>query len=236
MVFLGLVFLLKGPAEYTGFGLFVITLYFLSGVAGSFLKILKPGIILILFTLVLNMVFTPGRPILSMGPLVVTEEGLIHGLAMGFRLVYLIALSSLITLTTSPVRMTDGLELLMKPFKRIGLPAGELAMMMNIALRFIPTFWEETDKIIKAQVSRGADFNSRNIARRLRYLAALLVPLFVSAFRKADELSLAMEARGYAVGMERTSLYKLEYTFRDYLVFIGAVVVSVSFVAYKYIF
>ncbi len=233
-VLLWVIFLLEGPLEYTGFGLFIVFLYLLAGVSGSFLKILRPGLYLVLITLIINMIFTPGRVVLDLGLADITREGLIQGLTMGFRLVFLISMSSLVTLTTSPVRMTDGLELLLKPFKKIGVPASELAMMMNIALRFIPTFWEETDKIRKAQIARGADFDSWNLGRRIKYITALLVPLFVSAFRKADELSMAMEARGYTVGMERTSLHELKMNPRDYLVLTVFFISVAAFVINKY--
>lgn len=230
-----LIFLLKTPGEYVGFGLFLIILYFLAGVAGSFLRILKPGLYLIIFTVGLNAFFTPGHILINLGIAFITREGLVQGLTMGFRLLFLISVSSLVTLTTSPVRMTDGLELMMKPLKKVKVPVSELAMMMSIALRFIPTFWEETDTIKKAQVSRGADFESWHPAQRVKYITALLVPLFISAFRKADELSVAMEARGYFVGMERTCLYKLEMGWHDYIVLLlmGAVFIAINF--YKYL-
>lgn len=181
------------------------------------------------------MIFIPGNTVvLHLGLFTVSWEGIIQGITMGMRLLFLILLSSLVTLTTSPVRMTDGLERLLRPLKRIGLPSGELAMMINIALRFIPTFWEETERIIKAQVSRGADFDSRNIARRMKYLTALLIPLFISAFRRADELAMAMESRGYVVGMERSSLYKLEFSRRDYLALIITITSVVLFLGYRF--
>ncbi|HWI55375.1 MAG TPA: energy-coupling factor transporter transmembrane component T [Desulfobacteria bacterium] len=228
-----LVFLLKNPAEYATFVVFVILAYLTSGVARSFWKSLKPGFYLVIFTIILNAVFTPGEVLLSMGILKLSREGLIQGLTMGLRLLLLISLSSLVTLTTSPVRMTEGLEQLMTPLKKVNFPASELAMMMNIALRFIPTFWEEWDKIRKAQLSRGADFESWNPASRIKYVTAMLIPLFVSAFRKADELSTAMEARGYVVGAPRTSLNVLKFNSRDYVLLISVMVLSSVFVAYR---
>jgi len=228
------VFLLKGPVQYAVFGAAVLGLYVLGGVSGSLLRSLRPGIYLVFFTLFLNMIFTPGEiTIIRVGVIRITREGVLFGFSMGFRLIFLISVSSLVSLTTSPVRMTDGLELLFKPLKKIGFPSGELAMMMNIALRFIPTFWEETDKIIKAQISRGADFNSWNPLSRIKYMTALLVPLFLNVFRKSDELALAMEARGYEVGMDRSSLHKLQFNLRDYLILVLAPVLLAVFILYR---
>jgi energy-coupling factor transport system permease protein len=211
------VFLLAKPVEYLVFGIIIILLYLLSGVIRSALGAIRPGLYLVVFTLLINMFFTPGQVVLNLGFAVATREGLMQGLTIGTRFLYLLALSSLVTLTTSPVRMTDGLEKLMSPLRRVRFPVGELAMMINIALRFIPTFWEETDKIIKAQISRGADFESWQLMRRVRFMTAMLVPLFINAFRKADELSVAMESRGYVVGMRRTSLHELKFSTNDYL-------------------
>jgi energy-coupling factor transport system permease protein len=147
---------------------------------------------------------------------------------MAFRLILLIVGTSLLTLCTSPIELTDGIEYLLGPMKRIGLPAHELAMMMTIALRFIPTLLEETDKIMKAQMARGADFESGNIMTRAKALIPLLVPLFISAFRRADELAMAMEARCYRGGEGRTRLKVLKYTKLDAL---GAGIVTAYFVA-----
>lgn len=213
----GLVFLLARPLEYLVFGLVILLLYFFSGVIGSMFRVIRPGFYLIAFTVLINMFFIPGQVVLNLGFMVATREGLYQGLTVGTRFLYLIALSSLVSLTTSPVRMTDGLEKLMSPLRRVRFPVGELAMMISIALRFIPTFWEETDKIIKAQISRGADFDSWHPMRRIRFMTALLIPLFINAFRKAEELSVAMESRGYVVGMPRTSLYELRFSRNDYL-------------------
>ena len=233
-ILLWLIFILNNPTEYAGFGFSILLLYVLAGVAGNLIRVLRPGLFLVLFTLLINMMFTPGHVLIKLGLVVVTREGAIQGLTVGFRLVYLISLSSLVTLTTSPVRMTDGMEHLMKPLRKIKLPVSELAMMMSIALRFIPTFWEELDIIRKAQVARGADFDSWHLSRRLKFTTALLVPLFISAFRKAEELSVAMESRGYVVGMERTSLNKLQFTTRDYIAIITVLALSVAFVFTKY--
>ena len=159
---------------------------------------------------------TPGNVIFRIGFLSMTEEGLRQVGFMAVRLTLLIMGTSLLTLTTSPILLTDGIESLLKPFKKFGLPAHELAMMMTIALRFIPTLMEETEKIMKAQKSRGADFESGNIVSRAKNLVPLLVPLFISAFRRADELAMAMEARCYRGGDNRTRMRQMVIGKVDY--------------------
>ena len=161
------------------------------------LKGLKPLRWIILFTFVLNVFFLPGDTIWSFGFMKITRQGLEQAIFMAIRLILLVAGTSLLTLTTSPMELTDGIERLLKGFEKVGMPVHELAMMMTIALRFIPTLLDETDKIMKAQMSRGADFESKNIVNRAKSLVPLLVPLFVSAFRRASELATAMEARCY---------------------------------------
>ena len=180
------------------------------------LKGLKPLIFIILITFSINIFLTKGDNIIfRLGPLRVYEEGLRLGTFMALRLILLITGTSLLTLTTSPIALTDAIEKLLNPFKRVGLPAHELAMMMTIALRFIPTLLEETDKIMKAQMARGADFESGNILRRAKNLVPLLVPLFINAFRRADELATAMEARCYRGGDHRTRLNELKLRGKD---------------------
>lgn len=198
------------------------------------LRGLKPVIFIIILTVSLNLFMTHGAPLFRIGPLVATREGLSFGLLMGFRIVLLIMFSSLLTLTTSPISLTDGLEALLKPFQRIGVPAHELAMMMSIALRFIPTLLEEADKIMKAQMARGADFETGNFLQRARSLVPLLVPLFVSAFRRADELAMAMEARCYRGGEGRTRMKQLRYAGRDYLAIGVTLAVAAVVVAIRY--
>jgi energy-coupling factor transport system permease protein len=180
-------------------------------------KGLKPILWIIVFTAALNMFMTPGVPLYKLGPLTITEKGLYLSAFMVLRLVFLIVTTSLLTLTTSPIALTDGIEQLLEPFKKIGLPAHELAMMMTIALRFIPTLMDETDKIMKAQTARGADFESGNLVKRTRNLIPILVPLFISSFRRADELAMAMEARCYRGGKGRTRMKQLKISKRDYI-------------------
>lgn len=180
------------------------------------LKGLKPIMFIILITFSINLFMTRGEILFELGPLDITKEGLYQATFMALRLVFLITGTSLLTLTTSPISLTDGIERLLNPFRKIGVPAHELAMMMTIALRFIPTLLEETDKIMKAQMARGADFESGNIIKRAKSLVPLLVPLFVSAFRRADELAMAMEARCYRGGENRTRMKVLKYERRDF--------------------
>ena len=182
------------------------------------LKSLKPIWIIIFFTLLIHMFTAPGEHIIwTWKFLSVTQEGLDLGLKMAVRLVLLLLFSSVLTFTTSPIVLTDGIEHLLRPFKALGVPAHELAMMMTIALRFIPTLLEETDRIMKAQTARGADFASGNLLQRMKNMLPLLVPLFISAFRRADELAVAMEARCYRGGEGRTRMHELAYGGGDYV-------------------
>lgn len=182
---------------------------------GMILRGLRPVLFLLALTLVLNALLTPGRPVLVLGPVRASAEGLRLGAFLAIRLALLVTMTTVLTLTTSPVALTEGLERLLGPFRRLGVPAHELAMMMTIALRFVPTLAEETQKIMKAQEARGADFRTGGLVRRARSLIPVLVPLFVSAFRRAEELALAMEARGYRGGAGRTRLRELKAGGRD---------------------
>ncbi|MEW6189490.1 MAG: energy-coupling factor transporter transmembrane component T, partial [Actinomycetota bacterium] len=178
---------------------------------------LKPLRLIIIFTFAMHLLFTSGTILMKLGPLRITQEGLQMGVFICIRLILLLLGTSLLTLTTTPIELTDGLEYLLSPFRRLKIPAHELAMMMTIALRFIPTLVMETDKIMKAQMARGADFESGNILRRARSFLPLLIPLFVSAFRRADELALGMESRCYRGGEGRTRLKALEMSGKDWL-------------------
>src|SRR5690554_831253 len=215
---------------------FILTAVHLSKVPLKFiLKGIKPLMFIILITFFINIFMTKGEVLFYIGPLVVTKEGLRQAIFMAMRLVFLITGTSLLTLTTSPIALTDGIEKLLSPFKKIGLPAHELAMMMTIALRFIPTLLEETDKIMKAQMARGADFESGNILRRAKNLVPLLVPLFINAFRRADELATAMEARCYRGGEGRTRLNELKFRSRDYVVLFSMVVFFGFIISTRYL-
>lgn len=199
------------------------------------LKGLRPLMFIILITFFINIFLTQGEVIFEVGPLNITKQGLSQATFMALRLIFLITGTSLLTLTTSPISLTDGIEKLLMPFSKIGLPAHELAMMMTIALRFIPTLLEETDKIMKAQMARGADFESGNILRRAKNLVPLLVPLFINSFRRADELATAMEARCYRGGEGRTRLNELKLESHDIIIFIGMILFFGFIVSTRYI-
>ena len=231
ILFISSIFLADNYEAYSIVAIFVGIIIALAGIPLILiLRSLKPLWIIIILTLLIHIFTTPGNVIYALGPATVTQVGLRIGLLMSLRLIFLIVISSLLTFTTSPVALTDGIERLLKPFKRIGLPAHELAMMMTIALRFIPTLLEETDRIMKAQMARGADFTSGNLMRRARNMIPLLVPLFISAFRRADELATAMEARCYRGGEHRTRMKQLKISRRDWaaygilLVLIGVLI------------
>ena len=186
--------------------------------AKALLRGLKPVLFIIAFTAILNLFYTPGVELVHFWIFRITVEGVRTAVTMMARITLLIMGTFLLTYTTSPIHLTDGLESLLGPLKKLRLPVHELAMMMSIALRFIPTLIEETDKIMSAQKARGADFESGSIFQRAKALVPLLVPLFVSAFRRADELATAMECRCYHGGDGRTKLHELHYAARDYLV------------------
>ena len=203
----------------------------------SLTKGLKPIIIIVIFTAVMNLFFTKGTPVCDVWLLRhITWEGLVAAVKMLLRIVMLIMGTFLLTYTTSPIRLTDGLEDLLGPLKKVGVPVHELAMMMSIALRFIPTLIEETDKIMSAQRARGADFESGNLLQRAKALIPLLVPLFVSAFRRADELATAMECRCYHGGEGRTKLHVLRYETRDYLTLAFYAALCAAMIALKKFF
>lgn len=180
---------------------------------------MKAILFLLLFALVFNLFLTPGTPVVSFWKLTITREGIAMAAKMATRLTLLIIGSSLMTLTTTPNHLTDGLESLLNPLKKIKVPVHEISMMMSIALRFIPILMEETDKIMKAQIARGADFESGNLIERAKAMVPLLVPLFIAAFRRANDLAMAMEARCYRGGEGRTKMKPLIYKRRDYLAY-----------------
>lgn len=211
LLFIILLFVIQGVAEYAVITLFLGLLIKLSKVPFKFMiRGLKPILYILIFTVALNVLMTPGTELFSLDlklfTLRVTIEGLKMGIYMMVRLIYLVLGTSLLTLTTSPLMLTDGIEKLLKPFEIIKVPAHEIAMMMTIAIRFVPTIAEEADKIMKAQTARGADFETGSIIRRAKAMIPLLVPLFVSSFRRADDLAVAMDARCYHGGKNRTRM------------------------------
>lgn len=179
------------------------------------IKGLKPILPLIILTVVINIFFTKGTPILEFGFIHIAWEGLSVSAFMALRFFFLVIFTSLLTLTTSPINLTNGIEGLLSPLKIIKVPAHEIAMMMSIALRFIPTLVDEADKIMKAQKARGADFETGNLLRRVKALVPILIPLFINAFTIADDLALAMEARGYKGNRDRTKFKELHYKKND---------------------
>lgn len=215
--FIVLVFFIETYVGYAWLALGLMIVVFLSDIPVKFvLKGIKPLWLIILITVVINLFFSKeGTALVSFWGITITDTGLRMAVFMAARLVLLITGTSILTLTTSPISLTDGLESLMSPLKAIKFPAHELAMMMTIALRFIPTLMEETERIMKAQKARGADFESGRLMQRAKALVPLLVPLFVGAFRRADELALAMEARCYRGGEGRTRMKQLQFTRRD---------------------
>ena len=192
----------------------------------TMVKGLKPVVFIVVFTAVLNLFFTPGeRNLVEVGFIRISDTGLSNAVFMVARILLLIMGTFLMTYTTSPISLTDGLEQLLNGLKRFRVPVHELAMMMSIALRFIPTLIEETDKIMSAQKARGADFESGNLLEKAKALIPILVPLFISAFRRADELATAMECRCYHGGEGRTKLHVLKYESRDYAALTGGAVI-----------
>ena len=202
----------------------------------SIVRGLKPLVLILVFTGILNLLFTGGDTVLvSFWRITITLEGVERALFMMSRILMLIAGTFLLTYTTSPIALTDGLESLLGPLKKLRLPVHELSMMMCIALRFIPTLIEETDKIISAQKARGADFESGNLLQRVKALIPILVPLFISAFRRADELATAMECRCYQGDQGRTKMKLLHYRLVDLKAFaLGAVLIAAVFTLRKF--
>ena len=209
-------FIVSSFAGYLLAGLFLFAMIKLSNVPFRYIvRGMKTILFLLLITVFFNLFLTPGEVIWQFWIFKITREGVSFAVKMALRLSLLILGSSIMTLTTTPTQLTDALESLMNPLKKVRVPVHEIAMMMSIALRFIPILMEETDKIMKAQIARGADFESRNIVKKIKSLVPLLVPLFISAFRRANDLAMAMEARCYQGGEGRTKMKPLVYTRRD---------------------
>lgn len=213
-------FCFKNAAGYLLAALFLALVIRLSKVPFRFMvKGMKSILFLLLITVGFNLFLTPGTPAVSFWKLSITWEGIAIAVTMAVRLTLLIIGSSVMTLTTTPNHLTDGMEKMLKPLKLFKVPVHEVAMMMSIALRFIPILMEETDKIMKAQIARGADFESGNLFKRAKAMVPLMVPLFISAFRRANDLAMAMEARCYRGGEGRTKMKPLIYTKNDYLAY-----------------
>ncbi len=221
-------FLVSNVWGYLLAALFLAGVIKLSKVPFKFMvKGMKAIVFLLMITVVFNLFLTPGTPLIQIWKLTITIEGLRLAVMMAVRLTFLIIGSSIMTLTTTPNNLTDGMESLMKPLQKIKVPVHEIAMMMSIALRFIPILLEETDKIMKAQIARGADFESGNVIKKAKAMVPLLVPLFISAFRRANDLAMAMEARCYRGGDQRTKMKPLIYKKRDYIAY-GVLVLYIA--------
>lgn len=218
LLFIVCIFLSKGFLCFLMIAMFAFMCMKVSKISMKFIiKGLKPIMFIVLFTFMLNLFLSSGDDVIvKFGVISITFSGIRNAVFMAIRLILLVTCTQLLTLTTSPIQLTDGIERLLSPLKRIGFPAHELAMMMSIALRFIPTLIEETEKITKAQKARGADFETGGVIKRVKSMIPLLVPLFVGAFRRADELAMAMEARCYRGGSGRTKMRPLQYTNKDY--------------------
>ena len=232
IVYIVALFLAKGAASYA---LVAACLLAVIGISKIHLKVivksLKPLLLIIVLTALLNLFYGSGEPLVQFWIFKITKQGIENAVFMVLRISLLVAGTFMLTYTTSPIALTDGLESLLSPLKRLHAPVHELSMMMSIALRFIPTLIEETDKIMSAQKARGADFESGNLLSRAKALVPILVPLFISAFRRADELATAMECRCYHGGEGRTKLSELHYQKRDFLAYLsGAALLAVMIV------
>lgn len=220
LIYIVSLFVFDSIIGYVIAAIFLASMIKLSQVPFRFMvKGLKPVVVLLCLTLFFNLIFTPGEAVFSIWIITVTREGIQLAVRMGIRLVFLVIGASLMTLTTTPNQLTDGLERLLKPLNHIHVPVHEISMIMSIALRFIPILLDETDKIMKAQTARGADFESGGLVRKVKAMVPLLVPLFISAFRRANDLAMAMEARCYHGGEGRTQMKPLIYQKRDYVAY-----------------
>ncbi|MDR3075767.1 MAG: energy-coupling factor transporter transmembrane protein EcfT [Synergistaceae bacterium] len=209
-------FLASNPAGFVPMAVYLALLCRLSEIKiRTVLRSGRPIVFLVAFTAVLNLFWTPGNELFRLGPLRITEEGVTLALAMGLRLYFLVMFASMLMMTTSPMAFASGVESILSPLARLRVPVSEIAMMMTIALRFIPTLFEETDRILKAQISRGADFESGGMLKRARSYIPVLVPLFVLVFARAENLATAMESRCYVPGLPRTRLNPLVWRVSD---------------------
>ena len=235
VVYIVLLFVAGGPASYGLLFLILASCIAISKIpVKAFVRGLKPLVFILIFTAILNLLFTPGDQVLvSFWGITITLEGVVRSVYMLSRILMLIACTFLLTYTTSPIALTDGLESLLNPLKVIKVPVHELSMMMCIALRFIPTLIEETDKIMSAQKARGADFETGKLKDRVKALVPILVPLFISAFRRADELATAMECRCYHGGQGRTKMKLLRYKRRDLQTFALLALLIVGIIVLK---
>jgi len=225
------IFLLKNIWSYSLLAIFLLAVILSAQLSIKFvLRGLLPLLWIIIFTFLLHLLFTPGSPIASFGPLKITEEGLCLGAFIALRLIFLLLVTSLLTLTTSPEKLTKGLEFLLLPLKLVGMPSHKIAMMMTLSLRFVPLLLEEVDKLIKAQKSRGSDFSHRNPIKRIRAIIPIVVPLLGNLFRRADEFALAMESRAYDPDKPREDLETVKFRTFDLLTILVIVAFSTALI------
>ncbi|WP_139365020.1 energy-coupling factor transporter transmembrane component T family protein [Litchfieldia alkalitelluris] len=229
-LFIAVVFLANNFYSYGLLTIFTLTLMFLTRIPIYYiLNGLRPIILVVIFTFLIHLFLTKeGEVLLSVGTLDIHEGGLVQGVFISLRLLFLVIMTTILTLTTTPIEVTDGMESLLNPFKKLGMPVHELALMMSISLRFIPTLMQETEKIVKAQSARGMDFASGPIKDRINAIVPLLIPLFISSFKRAEELAVAMEARGYRGGEGRTKLRVLRWGIIDTMMIALLVLLSIG--------
>jgi energy-coupling factor transport system permease protein len=234
-LFVCIVFLANNLLTYILLGLFTLLMLGMSKIPFRFLYAgLKPVVFLVIFTLILHLFLTKeGELLFKLGWIEIYEEGLRQGIFISLRFFYLILMTSLLTLTTTPIEITDGLETLLNPMKKVKFPVHEMALMMSISLRFIPTLMQETDKIMKAQMARGVEFSSGPIKDRLKAIVPLLIPLFVSSFKRAEELAIAMEARGYRGGEGRTKYRQLVWTYIDTIILTLMAILTILLILFR---
>lgn len=235
VIFIGIIFLANNWLTYLLLLAFALTAIRLSTIKLSFfINGVKPLIWLILFTVVLQVLFTGGSTVyFDWGPIIVSQEGLLNGVFIFCRFVLIIFMSTLLTLTTMPLSLTDAIEYLLRPLKVVKVPVYEIALMLSIALRFVPTLMDETEKIMNAQRARGVDFGEGNIFQQMKSIVPILIPLFVSSFNRAEELATAMEARGYKGGEGRTKYRQLEWVPRDTIAMMAYALLTVGLVVLR---
>lgn len=234
-IFIIMIFMLNNVLAYVPVAIMLSAVIMLAHIPFKMiLKSLKPLMFFIAITAVINLFLTKGRIVVEFGFLKITYEGIIMTVQMALRLIFLVAGTSVLTYTTSPIVLTDGIESILKPLKVVKVPSHEIAMMMTIALRFIPIIIDETDKIMKAQAARGSDFESGNLIQRAKALIPILVPLFISAFRRADDLAAAMECRCYRGGDNRTKLNKLKMSGKDFAAFAVSAAAFAAVLVFNY--
>lgn len=235
MLFMVILFIIDSIWALLAALVFVAAAYSIAKIPVKYaIKGIRPVLFIILFTVVINMFMTDGNTLVNLGFARITDQGLLRAAVVSLRVFMLIASASVMTYTTTPIMLTDGIEKLLNPLKKIKFPVHEMAMMMTIALRFIPTLIDETDKIMKAQAARGADIGTGNLLERAKSFIPILIPLFVSSFRRADDLAVAMEARCYRGSKGRTSMRVLKYKKLDVVIMLGFLLICASILLIHY--